>query len=77
MNLHLNFKNKLIMVKVSLLVLHAGCSHSSSSPRSAVVVLCTLFPSAEIITPPNPSGEGSTELLFGLFSFPAKQPLYH
>ena len=35
MNLHLNFKNNSITVKVvSLLVLLVGCSHSSSSPRS-------------------------------------------
>ena len=40
---------------------------------SAVVILCTLFPSAEIITLTNPTGEGATEFLFGLFSFPAKQ----
>lgn len=43
------------------------------STLSAVVILCTLFPSAEIITLTNPSGEGSTELLFGLITFPAKQ----
>jgi len=40
---------------------------------SAVVILCTLYPSAEIITLSNASGEGKTELLFGLLSFPAKQ----
>jgi hypothetical protein len=43
------------------------------STLSAVVVLCTLFPSAEIITLTNPSGEGATEILFGLITFPAKQ----
>ena len=43
------------------------------STLSAVVILCTLFPSAEIITLTNPSGEGATELLFGLITFPAKQ----
>jgi hypothetical protein len=40
---------------------------------SAVVILCTLFPSAEIITLTNPTGEGATEILFGLITFPAKQ----
>jgi hypothetical protein len=40
---------------------------------SAVVILCTLYPSAEIITLSNASGEGKTEFLFGLISFPAKQ----
>jgi len=40
---------------------------------SAVVILCTLYPSAEIITLSNASGEGKTEFLFGLLSFPAKQ----
>ncbi len=43
------------------------------STLSAVVILCTLFPSAEIVTLTNPSGEGSTEFLFGLITFPAKQ----
>ena len=43
------------------------------STLSAVVILCTLFPSAEIITLTNPSGEGATEFLFGLITFPAKQ----
>lgn len=43
------------------------------STLSAVVILCTLFPSAEIVTLTNPSGEGATEFLFGLISFPAKQ----
>lgn len=40
---------------------------------SAVVILCTLFPSAEIITTTNIGGEGKTEILFGLFSFPQEQ----
>jgi hypothetical protein len=40
---------------------------------SAVVILCTLYPSAEIITLSNASGEGKAEFLFGLLSFPAKQ----
>lgn len=40
---------------------------------SAVVILCTLYPSAEIITLSNASGEGKTEFLFGLISLPAKQ----
>ena len=40
---------------------------------SAVVILCTLFPSQEIITLTNPTGEGATEILFGLITFPAKQ----
>jgi len=40
---------------------------------SAVVILCTLFPSAEIITLTNPTGEGATEILFGLITFPTKQ----
>ena len=43
------------------------------STLSAVVILCTLFPSAEIVTLTNPSGEGATEFLFGLITFPAKQ----
>jgi hypothetical protein len=43
------------------------------STLSAVVILCTLYPSAEIITLSNASGEGKTEFLFGLVSFPAKQ----
>lgn len=43
------------------------------STLSAVVILCTLYPSAEIITLSNASGEGKTEFLFGLISFPAKQ----
>lgn len=40
---------------------------------SAVVILCTLFPSQEIITLTNPSGEQSTDILFGLVTFPASQ----
>lgn len=40
---------------------------------SAVVILCTLFPSQEIITLTNPSGEKATEILFGLVTFPASQ----
>jgi len=40
---------------------------------SVVVILCTLFPSQAIITLTNPTGEGATEFLFGLISFPAKQ----
>lgn len=40
---------------------------------SVVVILCTLFPSQEIITLTNPTGEGATEFLFGLISLPAKQ----
>jgi hypothetical protein len=40
---------------------------------SAVVILCTLFPSAEIITLTNPTGEGGAEILFGLITFPVKQ----
>jgi hypothetical protein len=43
------------------------------STLSAVVILCTLYPSAEIITLSNASGEGKSEFLFGLISFPAKQ----
>ena len=43
------------------------------STLSAVVILCTLFPSAEIVTLTNPSGEGATEFLFGLITFPNKQ----
>lgn len=44
------------------------------STLSAVVILCTLFPSAEIITLSNPaSGEGNTSFLFGLISYPSKQ----
>ena len=40
---------------------------------SAVVILCTLFPSQKIITLTNPSGEQSTDILFGLVTFPASQ----
>jgi len=40
---------------------------------STVVILCTLFPSAEIVTLTNPSGEGKTEFFFGLITFPTKQ----
>tara|TARA_Y100000004_G_C8902368_1_gene407029 strand:+ start:783 stop:1247 length:465 start_codon:yes stop_codon:yes gene_type:complete len=43
------------------------------STLSAVVILCTLYPSAEVITLTNPSGEGSTSFFFGLIEFPAKQ----
>lgn len=40
---------------------------------SAVVILCTLFPSAKIITTTNLTGEGTTSILFGLISIPAEQ----
>ncbi len=40
---------------------------------SAVVILCTMFPSAEIITLTNPTGEAATEILFGLITFPVSQ----
>jgi hypothetical protein len=40
---------------------------------SATIILCTLFPSQEIITLSNPTGEGATEFLFGLITFPVKQ----
>lgn len=43
------------------------------STLSAVVILCTLFPSAEIITLTNPSGEGNTSFFFGLINFPKEQ----
>ena len=43
------------------------------STLAAVVILCTLFPSAEIITLTNPGGDQSTDFLFGLFTLPAKQ----
>ena len=37
------------------------------------VLLCTLFPSAEFLSITNANGEGRTEFLFGLFSWPASQ----
>ena len=40
---------------------------------SAVVILSILFPTATIIAPQNVGGEGKTEILFGLFSFPSEQ----
>ena len=43
------------------------------STLAAVVILCTLFPSAEIITLTNPGGDQATEFLFGLLTLPAKQ----
>jgi hypothetical protein len=43
------------------------------STLAAVVILCTLFPSAEIITLTNPGGDQSTDFLFGLITLPAKQ----
>ena len=43
------------------------------STLSATIILCTLFPSQEIITLSNPTGEGATEFLFGLITFPVKQ----
>tara|TARA_Y100000004_G_scaffold28994_1_gene29857 strand:+ start:24376 stop:24840 length:465 start_codon:yes stop_codon:yes gene_type:complete len=43
------------------------------STLSAVVILCTLFPSAEIITLTNPNGDGETSFLFGLITYPSKQ----
>jgi hypothetical protein len=43
------------------------------STLSATIILCTLFPSAKIITLTNPTGEGATEFLFGLITFPVKQ----
>ena len=43
------------------------------STLAAVVILCTLFPSAEIITLTNADGEGVNEFFFGLISFQANQ----
>lgn len=43
------------------------------STLSAVVILCTLFPSAEIITLSNPNGDGQTSFLFGLITYPSQQ----
>ena len=43
------------------------------STLAAVVILCTLFPSAEIITLTNPGGDQATEFLFGLLTLRAKQ----
>ena len=43
------------------------------STLSAVVILCTLFPTAEIITLTNPTGEGNTSFFFGLINYPSKQ----
>ena len=43
------------------------------STLCACIILCTLFPSAEIITLTNPGGDQATEFLFGLFTLPAKQ----
>ena len=37
------------------------------------VLLCTLFPQAEFLSITNANGEGRTEFLFGLFSWPASQ----
>jgi hypothetical protein len=44
-----------------------------SCTLSCVVILCTLFPSQKIITLKNPTGEGATEFLFGLITFPVEQ----
>jgi hypothetical protein len=43
------------------------------STLSTVVILCTLFPSAEIITLSNPNGDGQTSFLFGLVTYPSQQ----
>jgi hypothetical protein len=37
------------------------------------VLFCTLFPSAEFLSITNAHGEGRTEWLFGLISYPASQ----
>jgi len=37
------------------------------------VLLCTIFPQAEFLSITNASGEGRTEWLFGLLSYPASQ----
>lgn len=37
------------------------------------ICVCTLWPQAEILTISNPTGEGRTEWLFGLISYPASQ----
>jgi hypothetical protein len=43
------------------------------STLCACIVLCTLFPTAEIVTLTNADGEGVNEFLFGLISFQANQ----
>ena len=43
------------------------------STLAAVVILCTLFPTAEIVTITNADGEGINEVFFGLISWQAAQ----
>ena len=43
------------------------------SSMCACIVLCTLFPTQELVTFTNANGEGRTEFLFGLVSWPASQ----
>jgi len=43
------------------------------STLCACIILCTLFPSAEIVTLTNADGEGVNEFFFGLISFQANQ----
>ena len=43
------------------------------STLCACILLCTLFPSTEFLSITNAHGEGRTELLFGLISYPASQ----
>jgi hypothetical protein len=37
------------------------------------IIVCTIFPSAELIVLSNANGEGTTEILFGLISWQASQ----
>ena len=43
------------------------------SSMCACIVLCTLFPTQELVTFTNANGESRTEFLFGLVSWPASQ----
>ena len=43
------------------------------STLCACIILCTLFPSAEIVTLTNADGEGINEIFFGLISWQANQ----
>jgi len=43
------------------------------SSLCASIVLCTIFPSAELIVLSNANGEGTTEILFGLISWQSPQ----
>ncbi len=43
------------------------------STLCAIALLCTIYPTVPLITLSNLEGTGTTEILWGLFSFPAKQ----